>query len=102
MNPNLVLTTSQKKIRFKRCIRKHQLAQKLECLEEEADDYDTVNDVGLPDEMQQRSEKNDCLPDRFRMQLSDWRRGNLTEPFFQLAPPSDTKNNDFFRPAEGK
>ena len=98
MDPNLVLTTSQKKIRFKRCIRKHQLAEKLESSKEKV----AVDEIAQPDEMKPRSEINDRLPDRFRMQLSDWRRGNLTEPFFQSAPASNTESNDHFRSTEGK
>ena len=97
MNPSLVLTTTQKKIRFKRSLKKHRLISESKSPREASYECNRVDDIAKVDGEQLRSKTNNRFQDGLGMQLGDFRKYSLDEKFFRATPMQATMSNSHSR-----
>lgn len=101
MNPSLVLTTTQKKIRFKRSLKKHRLTSNLKPQRQVDHECKRVDGLAqIPGEQLLRK-TNNRFQDGLGMQLGDFRKYSLDENFLRATPVQATMSNSHFRLEEG-
>ena len=101
MNPSLVLTTTQKKIRFKRSLKKHRVTSNLKSPGESGYECNRVNDLSQVDGEQLLSKTNNRFQDSLGMQLGNLRKYSLDKNFFQVTPIQATMSNSHSRLERG-
>ena len=93
MNPSLVLTATQKKIRFKRSLKKHKLISSSKSSGEAGYKCNRVDDIAEVDGEQLRNKTHNRFQDGLGMQLGDFRKYNFDEKYFRNTPMQATMSN---------
>ena len=101
MNPSLVLTTTQKKIRFKRSLKKHRLTSNLTPPRQVGHDCNTVDSLAQIHGEQLLRKTNIRFQDGLGRQLGDFRKYSLDEKFLRATPVQATMSNSHSRLEEG-
>ena len=93
MNPSLVLTTTQKKIRFKRSLKKQRLSSNLKSQGEVSNECNWVDVLPQVNGEQLLRKTNYHFQDGLGIQLGDCRKYSLDDNFFRATPIQAAMSN---------
>ena len=96
MNPSLVLTSSQKKIRFKKCLKKHGIRLSY------SEDVERENDEDKNEGDDQHFESDNLAQDVSRIKMNELIRQNALDQFSGSIPKTISTITSHNRFIEGK